>query len=459
MEFSSKKIKHIVWAFIAAIILLIASIVFYNTYGVKKLTDNKVSQTLSSNNEISEGDGLSVDDIDGKDDEVDQIEDVGDSTAEDLPEDVKTAINNLVDATNQARQITEQFVYTVQKGDTLSKILNDSNLNERVGHQLIKQFPEFETQLHPGQKIYWTLNNDGNLMYLNWFPSAREERIYIRNPDNTFTAQIIKQEGKWETQILHGNITHSFVKSFQDLELDNAVANQASNALQWQTNMRHLQKGDKFTIKVSRELINNKPTGRAEVKAIHLRTGKSDFYAIQAEDGLFYDENGNSTGKGFNRYPFNFVPRISSPFNLHRRHPLTGAHRPHYGVDFAVPMKTKVLAPAEGVVTKVAYQAHGAGRYIVIRHSRKYQTIYMHLHRTLVQAGQKVKRGQIIALSGNSGLSTGPHLHYEFRINGNPWNPMSIKLPAITNLMTAKQRSQFLTLANKVKKELAIKND
>ena len=82
----------------------------------------------------------------------------------------------------------------------------------------------------------------------------------------------------------------------------------------------------------------------------------------------------------------------------------------------------------------------------------------MHLHRILVRAGQKVKRGQEIALSGNSGLSTGPHLHYEFRINGQPWNPMSVKLPNVVNLMTDKQRAQFLALAKKVKKELTISN-
>ncbi|MDG6897980.1 hypothetical protein A6A19_08330 [Actinobacillus delphinicola] len=479
----SKKTQRIVWSSIAVIVSLVAGTALHNTYGTHTTASSMPPHTLSAKNSmltpISENDqkdataaksdqntaddntpdsdDLSVDDINGKDDEVEQVEDVSDVADEaSLPENAKTAIDNLLDATEQARQITEQFTHTVQKGDTLSKILSDSGLEDHIGHQLVKQFPEFETQLRPGQKIYWTLNNDGKLMYLNWLPSNREERIYIRTPQNTFTSKIIKQQSEWKTQILHGNIDHSFVKSFQDLGLNSIAANQASSALQWQTNMRHLQKGDKFTIEVSREFINNKPTGRADVKAIHLRTGKTDFYAIQAANGRFYDEYGNSTGKGFNRYPFNFVPRISSPFNLHRRHPITGVIRPHKGVDFAVPMGTRVLATADGVIQKVAFQAHGAGRYIVIRHSRKYQTVYMHLHRILVRAGQKVKRGQEIALSGNSGLSTGPHLHYEFRINGQPWNPMSVKLPNVVNLMTDKQRAQFLALAKKVKKELTI---
>ena len=87
---------------------------------------------------------------------------------------------------------------------------------------------------------------------------------------------------------------------------------------------------------------------------------------------------GETLGKGFARYPLQRQARISSPFNPNRRHPVTGRVRPHKGVDFAVSPGTPVIAPAEGVVEKVAYQAGGAGRYVVIRHGREYQTVYMH---------------------------------------------------------------------------------
>ena len=117
---------------------------------------------------------------------------------------------------------------------------------------------------------------------------------------------------------------------------------------------------------------------------------------------------------------------------------------------------TPVIAPADGTVIKVAYQARGAGRYIVIRHNRKYQTIYMHLSRSLVKAGQKVKRGQRIALSGNTGRSTGPHLHYEFHINNRPVNPLKVKLPNAENLMSTAERKRFFTKVKLMKQKLTL---
>lgn len=103
---------------------------------------------------------------------------------------------------------------------------------------------------------------------------------------------------------------------------------------------------------------------------------------------------------------------------------------PHKGVDFALPIGSPIIAPADGIVEEVAYQGSGAGRYLMLRHGREYQTVYMHLSKVLVKAGQSVKQANI-ALSGNTGRSTGPHLHYEFHINGRPVNPLKVKLPEL----------------------------
>ena len=129
---------------------------------------------------------------------------------------------------------------------------------------------------------------------------------------------------------------------------------------------------------------------------------------------------------------------------------MTKRIRPHKGVDFSVPTGTPIIAPADGTIEKVAYQSGGAGRYIVLRHSREYQTVYMHLSKPLVKAGQAIKKGQRIALSGNTGISTGPHLHYEFHINGRPVNPLTVKLPGSSSGMATVERKQFLLKAKEV---------
>ena len=146
--------------------------------------------------------------------------------------------------------------------------------------------------------------------------------------------------------------------------------------------------------------------------------------------------------------------RISSSFNPNRRHPVTGKVRPHNGTDFAVRVGTPVISPADGVVTKAAY-SRSAGYYIVIRHRGSYSTVYMHLSKLGVKAGQRVKIGQTIARSGNTGLSTGPHLHYELRRNGKPVNAMRINLPKnVDSAVEKKQRQRFANNVQLYKKEL-----
>lgn len=123
--------------------------------------------------------------------------------------------------------------------------------------------------------------------------------------------------------------------------------------------------------------------------------------------------------------------RISSAFNPNRLHPITGKISPHNGTDFAVPRGTPVYTTGDGVVSRVENHPY-AGKYIVIEHSGQYRTRYLHLDRILVRKGQRVSRGERIALSGNTGRSTGPHLHFEFHINGRPVNAMRAQIPLAT---------------------------
>lgn len=214
------------------------------------------------------------------------------------------------------------------------------------------------------------------------------------------------------------------------------------------------KKGTQFAILVSREYLGDKLTGQGNVEALRISSGGKNYYAVQAANGRYYNQQGETLGKGFARYPLQRQARVSSPFNPNRRHPVTGRIRPHKGVDFSVSQGTPVIAPADGIVEKVAYQAGGAGRYVMLRHGREYQTVYMHLSKSLVKAGQTVKKGERIALSGNTGISTGPHLHYEFHINGRAVNPLTVKLPGTSSGMTSAERKQFLVRVREAEKML-----
>lgn len=374
---------------------------------------------------------------------------------DELPPEAKSAVDNLLDVAEQALRIKNQFAYTVESGDTLSDVLSTSGLDVDSANQLIAVDSSLK-KLSSGQQFYWILNEQGELQYLNWLPSLREERVYQHTAKNTFSKQVITKKSEWKQDVLKGQVQSSLYQSLRQLAVSDRQIKQLTNALQWQVNIGRLQKGDRFAILVNREYLSNKLTGQGSVLGIHIVTRGKSYYAIQAENGRYYNQNAETTGKGFSRYPLQRQYRVTSPFNPRRRHPVTGRIAPHKGVDFGMPRGTPVIAPGDGTVERVSYQANGAGRYIVIRHGREYQTVYMHLSKALVKPGQTVKKGQRIALSGNTGRSTGPHLHYEFHVNGVAVNPMKVKLPGLSNVMNAKEKKAFLTKSKQVQAKLKL---
>lgn len=143
---------------------------------------------------------------------------------------------------------------------------------------------------------------------------------------------------------------------------------------------------------------------------------------------LFYDKKGNAPEVAMDRIPLRYE-RISSPFDLKRVHPITRRVRPHEGVDFAAPIGREVWSAGDGVVLFAGSQT-GYGKIVIIQHEHGYETRYAHLHRYFVREGERVKRRQKIGLVGNTGFSTGPHLHYEVRIFGTPHDPLKVRLPS-----------------------------
>lgn len=409
---------------------------------------NKNSTALQPDEDATSYD----DELQAKDDEVDEVKLSSDDLGT-LPQDAQDALNGLLDAADQAIRITDQFSYTVTEGDTLKDVLVLSGLDDSSVQPLIALDPEL-AHLKAGQQFYWILNKNDNLEYLNWLVSEKEERIYERLEDGKFKRQVIEKKSIWRKEVLKGEIQNSLNSSLREQGLDTRQISQLSNALQWQVSLRKLKKGTQFAILVSREYLGDKLTGQGNVEALRISSGGKNYYAVQAANGRYYNQQGETLGKGFARYPLQRQARVSSPFNPNRRHPVTGRVRPHKGVDFSVSQGTPVIAPADGTVEKVAYQAGGAGRYVMLRHGREYQTVYMHLSKSLVKAGQTVKKGERIALSGNTGISTGPHLHYEFHINGRAVNPLTVKLPSTSSGMSSAERKQFLVRVREAEKML-----
>lgn len=339
--------------------------------------------------------------------------------------------------------------YVVSTGDTLSSVLNQYGIDMSEITQLAKSDKDLRN-LQIGQQLSWTLTPEGQLQRLTWEVSRRETRTYDRAGEG-FKATSEMQKGEWKNRILSGEVNGSFVSSAKAAGLTSGEISSVIKSLQWQMDFRKLRKGDRFSVLMSREMLDGK-SEQSQLLGVRMRSSGTDYYAIRAEDGKFYDRSGAGLARGFMRFPTVKQYRVSSNFNPRRVNPVTGRIAPHKGVDFALPLGTPVLAVGDGEVI-VSKRSGAAGNYVAIRHGRQYTTRYMHLKKLLVKPGQKVKRGDRIALSGSTGRSTGPHLHYEIWINNQAVNPLTAKLPRMEGL-TGKDRSDYLAQVRSVVPQL-----
>ncbi|WP_265498751.1 murein DD-endopeptidase MepM [Providencia rustigianii] len=370
-------------------------------------------------------------------------------SSEQLPDEgVADADSDAADGTPLAHE------YVVSSGDNLTSILTQFGIEAGDVATLSNQHKSLRN-LKIGQTLSWTLTADGELESLTWDVSRRETRVFKRiGATNKFEEVKEIRTGDWVNSVMTGSINGTFAQSISKAGLTRNEGREVTKALQWQVEFSKLKKGDKFTVLMSREMLNGTHE-QSQLVGVRLQTGGKNYYAFRAEDGRYYDSEGNGLERGFLRFPTVKQFRVSSHFNPRRVNPVTGRVAPHKGVDFSMPVGTPVLAVGDGEVIVAKYSG-AAGNFIAIRHGRQYTTRYMHLRQLLVKPGQKVKRGDRIALSGNTGRSTGPHLHFEMWVNQQAVNPLTAKLPSSGGL-SGKDRKEYLELVKETKSQLKLK--
>jgi len=237
-----------------------------------------------------------------------------------------------------------------------------------------------------------------------------------------------------QTQSAHSIIQDSLFLSGQRAGLSDSIIMQLANIFGWDIDFAlDIRSGDRFSVIYEEKYLDGVKVKDGEIiVAEFVNSGKS-FRAIRYTDSQnktdYYSDSGRSMRKPFLRTPVDFA-RISSRFNLTRKHPILNTIRAHKGVDYAAATGTPIMAAGDG---KVIFRGSkgGYGSTIIIQHGSQYSTLYAHMHKyaNRTQKGARVKQGQIIGYIGKSGLATGPHLHYEFLVNGVHRNPLTVKLP------------------------------
>jgi len=347
---------------------------------------------------------------------------------------------------------------TISGGDTLSGIFTKEGLSAAVLQELQQADIEYLRlgNLFPGQKVQLLINPKNELLSLKVIVD-RVNTLSFTLKDGAYVSQLEVKKGEWHNNFYQGEVVGSFYLSAKKAGLSAGQIQQISSALQDKINFnRELRRGDTFKVLVAKQYIDGVYSNESEVLATIIKTRSKTYTAFLHEDGRYYDKNGKGLSKAYRRYPINGKHYVTSRFNPRRRHPVTGRISPHNGTDFRAKVGTRVYAVGDGVVIRADYHP-AAGNYIVIKHGRKYTSRFLHLSKILVRKGQRVEMGQLIARSGNTGRSTGPHLHYEFHVYNKPVDPMKVNLPLSKEVSKKektvfnKRRDQFLREMGEIK--------
>ncbi len=339
-------------------------------------------------------------------------------------------------------------IATVKRGDSLAAIFKRSGLSAGDLHTIMKLGKETKRlrNVQPGQTFRFLLDEDNDLQTLLYEVNQLETLAIHRDGDN-FIASYHHRDV--EKRINHASaiVTSSLFEAGRDAGLPDSLTMELANIFGWDIDFAlDIRQGDHFTVIYEEHFLNGKKINNGAVLAAEFINQGRSYKAIRYTDASnrsdYYSPDGLSMRKAFLRTPVDFR-RISSRFGK-RKHPVLNRMRMHKGVDYAAPRGTPIRAAGDGKIVHKGRKG-GYGRTVIIQHGGRYSTLYAHMksYRRGIYVGKRVKQGQIIGYVGSSGRATGPHLHYEFRVNGAHRNPLTVKLPSAKPI-NRKYKSAFV---------------
>jgi len=326
---------------------------------------------------------------------------------------------------------------TISAGDSIYKIFSAHGVSNSDIYEisLSDTRPRELTLMQPGQTLTYELRKDADSVLVNKLILQKSllEQVVFTAVEGDFTKETIVRTPETIQVYKEVIIKHSL--SFDGLKagINQSILSQLANIFGWDIDFAlDLREGDTFSLLYEERQLDGEHIGFGNILAAQFVNNGKTFQAIRYETSVgahYYTPDGLSMRKAFIRNPVDFS-RISSSFNPNRLHPVFKTSRPHRGVDYAANTGTPIKSSGDGKVIFKGTQ-NGYGNVIIVNHGRGYTTLYAHMNGFVrsIKRGSKVKQGQVIGFVGKSGYATGPHLHYEFRINGTHQNPVTVKLP------------------------------
>jgi murein DD-endopeptidase MepM/ murein hydrolase activator NlpD len=311
-----------------------------------------------------------------------------------------------------------------QRGDTLAALLSRLGVAEDQIPALVRL--RSLQNLRPGYHVTAEVSAGGDLVALS-FLTARDTLVQLAREGEGFKASEERAALYTQVAMKTGLVQSSLFAASDEAGIPDSVAMQLADIFAGDVDFhRDLRKGDQFTVVYELHHLAGRPVRAGKVLAAEFVSRGKAYRAIHYRNG-YYAPDGNNLRKAFLRAPLEFS-RVSSGFGM-RRHPIAQGWRKHEGIDYAAPTGTRVRAVGDAVV-EYAGPRGGYGNVVILRHQGQYTTLYAHLSRIAVRTGSRITQNDTIGFVGQTGWATGPHLHYEFRVGGQPRNPLSIAMPA-----------------------------
>ena len=372
------------------------------------------------------------------------------------------AMPEAIEATGKIAEPVFWYKEHVRRDDTLNNMLSRLNIRNRDAIDYIRNdsiASEIAATLKPGRQIEAQTDSEGNLVSLEYQLDA-DQFITISHTSAGYAASKVTHKLEKRPILKSAEIKSSLFGAADDANIPDNIAIQLAEMFESEIDFHtDLRRGDRFNVIYEGSYDQGELLKTGDILAAEFVNNGKTYRAVGHRDAAnemhYYTPGGTSLHKSFLRSPLEFT-RISSGFSLGRFHPVLQRMRAHKGVDMAAPTGTRIKASGDAVVDFVG-QKGGYGNMIILRHADGISTVYGHLSRFAagLHRGAKVAQGEIIGFVGMSGLATGPHLHYEFLLNGQQRDPMTVALPK-TNLIAVNNKAKFDEISNQFTAQLRL---
>jgi murein DD-endopeptidase MepM/ murein hydrolase activator NlpD len=326
---------------------------------------------------------------------------------------------------------------TVRSGQTLEVIFRRQGFDVSLMHDILAMNQDTRglTRIRPGEVFEFQKEADGGFRRMR-YPLDERRYLLISKENSELRAEILNREIFSEISEAEGVIQSSLFNAAKQAGLSDTMIMKLANIFGWDIDfVLDIREGDRFMLVYEKLYREGEFLRDGNILAATFINQGERYQAVYFDNGEtadYYAPDGRNMRKAFLRAPLNFA-YISSGFNPKRMHPVLKRIRPHNGIDYYAPKGTPVYAAGEGVVSRSDYSRTN-GHHVFIKHANGIETKYLHFTSREVKQGQRVRQGQTIGYVGSTGLATGPHLHYEFVVNGEHRNPRTVPLPKVEPL-------------------------